>query len=726
MATTYNPYSDIEAVYNAKVNYGNATTDEERKRQNEIANAARKNLEAYGYSDVANQISASGANADTVRDILNKYSAEGKVATRDHLYSRGSGYGMSQSDVDNAIGWNQDSGEVSIGGKVVGKPDATYNGKSYWGDTSALDQAFTDYAHQWLTTNKTPTRDYLYSLGAGKGMSQEEVDKLIGWKQDTGEVTFDGRTIGKPSVSADGKSYWDNTTALDSAFNEYYDRRSRTGKTATRDYLYSLGASRGMSKEEVDKLIGWDNETGEVIFGGKKIGKPDWVSNGVSYWADTSVLDNAFNDWAKRSGHTIDKGTLKDQNDTGVKDKIEQLWGLETDDRNAMSSKYNKLEETAYSNPFITDEAKAILAKYDLAGLQGRDNAVASGGASNGGNIDSYAASNAMRQQASLINQGQMAVLEAHNNRINNVKGILESLGVYQQNQDASMRETIGLQQSEAQRLFENEETAKNNETARLEVQANVSGYTPTEWAIKNDDVYSTYLNPDGTFKKEMENVDIQALINSAKANGDTETAQKLAVVRGKKILSNYGVYGQWANSGDISYMKGERTANYDLTDKQIKSAEKIAEAGNETKLTLAEKEIEANLTLEEKKAQHAMEQLMAQIAAGAYGGKDTLDAYDVMMNIFEPEDNGPRMFIQEKIKPMIESGEVIDSNSLFNLLVNDENSKKYNIDVADAKKILHAMKFYEYDEILDDNYEDVEDDPSTDENEAWHGMKKK
>lgn len=303
------------------------------------------------------------------------------------------------------------------------------------------------------------------------------------------------------------------------------DKWAKMGKTSTRDYLYTLGQSRGMSQSDIDKLISWDNQSGEVSFGGKKIGAPDSVVDGVSYWSDTSVLDNAFNDYISRTGNVRSKSTAVNQEN-------ENLF-----------SKYNHTyDDLVTTNPFETDTAKAILAKYDLAGLQGRDNAVASGSASNGGNIDSYAAANALRQQASLVNQGQMMVLDAHQQKIDNVRGLLSDMGV------------------NIDRVFDQDETSKLNNTAMLSEQANVTGYTPSEWVIANDDVYNTYLNPDGTFKKELENVDIQELINSAKASGDTDTANKLAVVRAKKILGNYGEFGQYSNQGDTAYMKPQIT----------------------------------------------------------------------------------------------------------------------------------------------------------------------
>lgn len=547
-----------------------------------------------------------------------------------------------------------------------------------------------------LTAGKTSTRDHFYSLGKAKGMSKDEMDKLIGWNDTTKEVTFDGRSLGKPDVGVDGVSYWKDTSALDKAFNDYLNRQSKVGKTPTRDYFYSLGKGRGMSNEEIDALIGWDNDTGEVTFGGKKIGKPDAAYDGKSYWSDTSVLDNAFNDWVSRSGHTVDEDLIKTQHNTGVKDKIDQLWGIKNVDRSAMASKYNKLEDTAYSNPFESDVAKAILGKYDLAALQGRDNAVASGSATNGGNIDSFAAANAMRQQAALTNQGQMAVLEAHNQKLNNIKGILESLGVYQQNQDAGMRDIIGLQQTEAQRLFENDETAKNNETARLEVEAGVTGYTPIKWVIKNDDVYSQFLNEDGSFKKEMENIDIQTLIDQAKANKDDATAKKLAVVRGRKLLSNYGVYGKYANAGDVSFMTPQQTeagrqfnVNNDTVLESLKTEEKIATDNNQTN-----KEINSDKNASNERMNNA--QIVAEQNAkaqqaeweAAYTAK-----YDSLLEWFDPSETRKLSFVTKFIKPKFDEakkGTKIIEAEVEQLILN--NTKEYNIDVDDAKRICNAM----------------------------------
>ena len=395
-----------------------------------------------------------------------------------------------------------------------------------------------------------------------------------------------------------GKVADDLTAANYTQAKTIRDNFGKTGKTPTRDYLYSLGKSRGMSQSDVDALIGWDEQTNELSFGGKKIGTPDAIENGVSYWSDTSVLDDAFNDYIDRSGTVRSKSTAVDQENESLFAKYRQ--------------EYDDLKET---NPFTTAEAKAILGKYSLAGLQGRDNAVASGGASNGGNIDSYASANAMRQQASLLNQGQMTVLDAHQQKIDNIRGLLSDMGV---NIDRVFNQDETAKNNELART----ETAKNNETARLAEEASVTGYTPTEWVIKNDDLYSTYLNEDGTFKKEMEHVDIQALINEAKEKGDTETAEKLAVVRAKKMLGNWDAFGQFANEGDTGYMKPQITEGRRASEQDAETTKYLSD----NELTGILETVKANLEATKYVSDNELKGILATVEANLKGVKYTSD----------------------------------------------------------------------------------------------------
>ena len=446
------------------------------------------------------------------------------------------------------------------------------------------------------------------------------------------------------------------------------DEWAKMGKTPTKDYLYTLGQSKGMSKSDMDKIIDWDNLTGEVSLGGKKIGTPDAVVDGVSYWSDTSVLDNAFNDYISRSGIVRSKSTAVNQEN-------EKLF-----------AKYNQLyEDLKNTNPFETETGKAILAKYDLAGLQGRDNEAASGAGSNGGNIDSFAAANALRQQSSLVNQGQMVALDAHQQKLDHARALLSDMGI------------------NIDRVFNQDETAKNNDVARKSEQAAVSGYTPTEWAIQNDAFLKNFVDSNGKLKSEYYNTDFQALINNAKAKGDTELANKYAILRGLKIFGNFAEYGKYLNEGDVSYIQPQHTADYDLTKQQIESAERIAKGENDTTLTLADKEAASAIAQIQETAKYSSE------------GENDYAEYDVLLRQFDVSDTGPRNFIEKFVKPIYEGKEVITPEGLKQLIIS--NTEAYNIDVADAKILCRT---FGVDVAWLDAYEDRKGDD-------WNkGMKKK
>lgn len=431
-----------------------------------------------------------------------------------------------------------------------------------------------------------------------------------------------GDTATKNSVAAKAQVYYNqlknngyNDVADELTASNYSqakainDKWAKMGKTATRPYLYSLGSANGMSSKDIDNLIEWDNQTGEVSFGGKKIGTPDSVVDGVSYWSDTSKLDNAFKEYTQRSNTNLSSSSLSSKNSTEINDKINQLWGLQQSDHSDISNmwkeEYDSLKNT---NPFTTDEAKTILAKYDLAGLQGRDNAAASNAGSNGGNIDSFAAANALRQQSALINQGQQVVLDSYQQKLDNARAILEGLGVYQQNNYTGMQNTIGLQQNEAQRLFENDETAKNNDVARKSEIASVSGYTPDEWVVSNN----PYMNDDGTIKDEYKDIDFSAVMANAKAAGNTDAYNAASVARYYKIMGNYQKYGQY-DDGNYTLPGQSKTESARQFDEQIAAADRALSA--EQNSANADRELQRDLA--DKTAQNALDQIKTSAIYG-------------------------------------------------------------------------------------------------------------
>lgn len=450
------------------------------------------------------------------------------------------------------------------------------------------------------------------------------------------------------------------------------DKWAKMGKTATRPHLYTLGKKYGMSQNDVDKLIGWDDSTGQISFGGKNIGTPDTVVDGTSYWSDTSTLDNAFRDYITRSGTTIPSGVNNaayNQRMQSAGNKNDGLYSEILKDKDKIGNMYQGVFDYANSDVTKSDEYKSafekVMPEYLLNAMQGRDNAVASSAGSNGGNIDSFAAANALRQQAALTAKGQSLAhqmgLEAYQARIQHAKDILSNLGVYNDSVYGKIDKTIQNDSSLAQQYFDNDETAKNNDTTRKSTMASVSGYTPSDWTIQNDAFLKNFVDDNGKLKSEYYNTDFQDLINKAKASGNADLANKYAILRGLKIFGDFTNYGKYLNEGDVSYVKPNRTADYDLTKQQIDSAERISKANNETSLAAANAEFASNERIADKVAQNKLDQLeyaakynatepkltAAQAISAIKNGEKSqsvIDAYNYWYNTNYTVDNPPKV----------------------------------------------------------------------------------
>lgn len=79
--------------------------------------------------------------------------------------------------------------------------------------------------------------------------------------------------------------------------------------------------------------------------------------------------------------------------------------------------KQSELNEYLNKDPLSTEEGKAILNMYNFSGSAG-----------NGGNIDSFSAANAARQQAALKAQAEEAAIKAYNAKVSTLKSLLDDL----------------------------------------------------------------------------------------------------------------------------------------------------------------------------------------------------------------------------------------------------------------------------------------------------------
>ena len=346
------------------------------------------------------------------------------------------------------------------------------------------------------------------------------------------------------------------------------DKYAMEGKVAIRPYLYNskLKTKYGMSDADIDKALSFNETTGEVSLGGMNLGSPYSNVDGTTYW-NSDDLDAGVEKFIQHSGKEIADNPVSNIPYTSVNDNAQFLFNRQIDDSNKLDSKYDELYNKAmYENPFETPTGQSIMNEYKLKGVQESDNAKAEGGASNSGNIDSYAAANALRQQAAMTSKGQQMAIAAQSEAINNVRGILGDITNKNSIEHDDFRATIGLQQKEESRLFDEQQTEKLNDHKINYDIAEMTGYNPAEWDIENNRYFTngTLTNPDLDYGIIIEDID-------KKLETETDPEERSKLLKQKSEASfarsyktspnNYGgKYSQYANPYDLSSYSRGRT----------------------------------------------------------------------------------------------------------------------------------------------------------------------
>lgn len=394
------------------------------------------------------------------------------------------------------------------------------------------------------------------------------------------------------------------------------DKYAMEGKVAIRPYLYNskLKTKYGMSDADIDKALSFNETTGEVSLGGMNLGSPYSNVDGTTYW-NSDDLDAGVEKFIQHSGKEIADNPVSNIPYTSVNDNAQFLFNRQIDDSNKLDSKYDELYDKAmYENPFETPTGQSIMNEYKLKGVQESDNAKASGGASNSGNIDSYAAANALRQQAAMTSKGQQMAIAAQSEAINNVRGILGDITNKNSIEHDDFRATIGLQQKEESRLFDEQQTEKLNDHKINYDIAEMTGYNPAEWDIENNRYFTngTLTNPDLDYGIIIEDID-------KKLETETDPEERSKLLKQKSEASfarsyktspnNYGgKYSQHANPYDLSsYSRGrtqpaiqsEREYNINMGEIANNQAKIENEAYNDSLETQLKTEQEAMNVLE-------------------------------------------------------------------------------------------------------------------------------
>ena len=490
-------------------------------------------------------------------------------AIRPYYYGLGKEYGLDKNAIDNLVKYDEKSGQVSFGGKNLGRPVVEANGVSYW-DENKLKNEWNNYVTN-NGLNKIGAKSQNNSTVTEGFRPYDDVNNIYKQKQNWASAAAKGDTTGQNAAANAALKYYnslrengygsvaDELEAADGSDDFAKKYYGMIGLVPFRDYLYQKGAADGLSKSDIDKRISYNDVTGEVSFNGQNLGKPLSEINGTSYW-QSGDLDNLYTNFMKNGGENYMSDEARSNRlKTAVMNNSTELYDRLKGKQDERDAAVYKLAKDAENIPSYESIVKSIMGKYDLSAMQGRDNAAASAAASNGGNIDSYAAANAMRQQAALTQEGMQTVhklgLEAYNARIGNVRTILENLGVQQNNDGTLLREANNDIMSYAKDFNSMSEEKKNSEFQRQKDIAEVTGYVPTEWQLKNN----RYLNEDGTIKDEYKDTDFKAIANAARAAGNTAAADEALLARYYKITGDYNRYGQF-DDGDYLTAKSQRT----------------------------------------------------------------------------------------------------------------------------------------------------------------------
>ena len=108
---------------------------------------------------------------------------------------------------------------------------------------------------------------------------------------------------------------------------------------------------------------------------------------------ESAALNQSTQNLLQQLGIFTDNNT---QTQAQSQNLLNQISQFATDQSGRYDNHYDWLKT---HNPFESDMARSLLGYYDQQGNTAAGNAIASGGANNAGNIDSYSAANANRQQ---------------------------------------------------------------------------------------------------------------------------------------------------------------------------------------------------------------------------------------------------------------------------------------------------------------------------------------
>ena len=325
------------------------------------------------------------------------------------------------------------------------------------------------------------------------------------------------------------------------------DGLGTNGMVQTRDYVKNkLKAYGGIS----DSDFGYNPENQNVTLKGVNLGKAGYESSdGRTYYNQGDLYKQIQN--------------VIQTNNMGRTDKV----AYDTTKEDLIARQKTKMDEIN-GDPTQSAIYKSIMESVVTKSVAAGENAVATGAADNGGNIDSFAAANGLRQKTAVQNMGRETALNSWLAQQNLARGLLQDYSGTTQN------------------LFNNGQTENLNTAKINESIAGITGTVPNDVSIKSN----PFFNPDGTLIDP--NTDFQAIIN----NAPNEATKQYAIqARAKKLLlpqySQYGTpeFAAPAKTATVTMSEKELAAKENIAANELSSKEKLGVLDANTKMYVAD-----------------------------------------------------------------------------------------------------------------------------------------
>lgn len=377
-------------------------------------------------------------------------------------------------------------------------------------------------------------------------------------------------------------------------FNNYVDGMTGQGSPTVQDNARAYGADPSTQKL-LDMAVGagqeyqnFQNQARDIATGAVSTQPSDTVNNMLGAW---------------QSGNDRLNGAIRYDENGNV------ISGLNTEHYNIGR---NQLD---YINNFdVTKQPyyQGIMDQYKLGGYNAAQGAYADGSANNGGNIDSYAAANANRQQLAFTTAGQQAALAAAQQNANNWQNLYSQMSQDLNNQGKINADTLAqaayMYNTDAEERMSALDVAGAMERQRManaingylgNIQADMEKYNiDAQTAMNRENNQAAY---DQLIKTLESNKDIQMIIGNTQRD-----------VAGINANAQLGVAGINADaSRDVANIQGQTQ----LGVAGIQGNTQLGVAGMQRDATLGAAQIGANATL--GAAQIGYQQRMAELQNG-------------------------------------------------------------------------------------------------------------